>query len=70
MITKDFLQAHFRKHDSLTLYKPDGTPVIFSKQFWIVLNGGHRHLEFQDYEAFLAFYEQYRLCLKPTTILG
>ena len=24
-ISKEFLQEHFRKHDSMTLYKPDGT---------------------------------------------
>lgn len=23
---QEFLQEHFRKHDSLTLYKNDGTP--------------------------------------------
>ena len=27
-ITKEFLQEHFRKHDAITLYKPDGTPGL------------------------------------------
>ena len=31
-ITKEFLQDYFRKHETLTLYKPDGTPVSFTKQ--------------------------------------
>ena len=25
-ITKEFLREYFSKHDTLTLYKPDGTP--------------------------------------------
>lgn len=70
MITKDFLQEHFRKHDTLTLYKPDGTPVTFSRQFCLVLNGGHQHLEFKDYDAFLAFYGKHRLRLTPAAIVG
>lgn len=70
MITKDVLQEHFRKHDSITLYKPDGTPVTFRKQYSLVLNGGHQRLEFSDYDAFLAFYEKYQLRLKPVTITG
>ena len=30
-VKKEFLAEHFRKHDSITLYKPDGTPVTFGK---------------------------------------
>lgn len=40
-VSKEFLQEHFRKHDSITLYKPDGTPVTISKQYSIMLRGGH-----------------------------
>ncbi len=70
MISKDFLQEHFRKHDTLILYKPDGTPITFSRQFYLVLNGGHQHQEFKDYDAFLAFYGKQRLRLTPATIVG
>lgn len=31
-VKKEFLVEHFRKHDFITLYKQDGTPVTFSKQ--------------------------------------
>ena len=33
MITQKFLQEHFRKHDAITLYKPDGTPVTIVKAY-------------------------------------
>ena len=36
-VKKEFLVEHFRKHDSITLYKQDGTPVTFSKQHHIRL---------------------------------
>lgn len=70
MITKNFLQEHFRKHDTITLYKKNGTPVTFSKQFYLVLNGGHHRLAFKDYDEFLAFYKKQRLSHKPATIMG
>ena len=36
-VSREFLQEHFRKHDSITLYKPDGTPVTFVKVYEPVL---------------------------------
>ena len=39
-ITKAFLREHFRKHDTLTLYGVDGTPIIFTKQRKYVVEGG------------------------------
>ena len=64
-ITHNFLREHFRKHDSITLYKADGTPVTFTKQHHLVLCGGHSRFAFQDYESLVAFYQKQRLCLKP-----
>ena len=64
-VSREFLQEHFRKHDSLTLYKPDGTPVTFRKQYNIVLHGGHRMFKFKDYDSLMAFYRKHSLCLKP-----
>lgn len=68
-ITKEFLQEHFRKHDSITIYKPDGTPVTFSKQHHIRLYGGHCELFFKDYDEFLAFCAKQRLRQKPVPII-
>lgn len=69
-ITKQFLQEHFRKHNSIILYKPDGTPVTFTKQYNYVLNGGHRRFMFKDYESLVAFYKKQHLCLKPVIAIG
>ncbi len=67
-IKKQFLQEHFRKNDTLTLYKPDGTPVTFSKKLHIRLYGGHCELIFEDYDKFLAFCADKRLRRKPVPI--
>lgn len=69
-ITKQFLLEHFRKHNSIILYKPDGTPVTFTKQYNYVLNGGHRRFMFKDYESLVAFYKKQHLCLKPIIAIG
>lgn len=66
MITKEFLQEHFRKHDSISLYKPDGIPVTFSKQYDITLRGGGTRFVFKNYDEFLAFYKEKKLSLNPT----
>lgn len=65
MITQAFLQEYFRQHDSITLYKPDGTPVIISKRNRLVLCGGHGWFTFESYEDLTAFYNKHDLCLKP-----
>lgn len=67
-ITKEFLQEYFRKNDTLTLYKSDGTPVTFSKKQHIRLYGGHCELFFKDYDEFLAFCKKQHLCQKPVPI--
>ena len=48
-VTKEFLQEHFRKHDSITLYKPDGTAVTFRKQYNLVVKGGGFRGDFKTY---------------------
>ena len=68
-IKKEFLQEHFRKHNSITLYKPDGTPVTFSRQHHIRLYCGHRDLVFKDYNEFLAFCTKQCLRQNPMPIV-
>lgn len=65
-ITKEFLQEYFRKHDSITLYKQDGTPVTFGKQYDITLRGGGTRFVFKNYDEFLTFYEKKKLSVNPT----
>lgn len=69
-ITKEFLQEHFRKHDSITFYKTDGTPVTFSKCHNLVVNGGHHSLPFKTYDELMTFYQKHHLCLKPVINIG
>lgn len=69
-VSKEFLQEHFRKHDSITLYKPDGTPVTISKQYGIRLRGGYTEIEFKSYDEFMAFYKKHHLSLKSAVIYG
>ena len=68
-ITKEFLQEYFRKNNSITMYKPDGTPVTISKRYHLRLYGGHRDLVFKDYDEFLAFCAKQRLRQKPVPII-
>lgn len=64
-VTKEFLQEHFRKHDSITLYKPDGTAVTFRKQYNLVVKGGGFRGDFKTYDELTDFCRKRRLCLKP-----
>ena len=69
-ITKAFLQEHFRKHDSITLYKADGTLVTFAKYHNLVVNGGHHSFASKTYDELMTFYKKHRLCLKPVITIG
>lgn len=64
-VTKEFLQEYFRKHDSITLYKQDGTSQTFGKQYEVVLRGGHTKFVFKDFDEFTDFFNKRHLCLKP-----
>lgn len=62
-ITRELLQEHFRKHNSLTVYKNDGTSVTFEKQYKIAMCGGSCKLTFKTYDEFMSFYNKHGLCL-------
>ena len=64
-ITKAFLQEHFKNHDTLTLYKQDGTPVTFVKQYKYTVTGGHQKFTFKDYDTLEHFYKTRHLSLNP-----
>lgn len=65
-IKKELLQEHFRKHDSIILYKSDGTPVTFAKQYTITLCGDGTKIVFKNYDEFIGFYKEKHLSLKPS----
>lgn len=49
------LQNHFKTNDSLTLYKKDGTPKVFSKKYSIVFKAKYESFNFYDYDKFIDF---------------
>ncbi len=63
---QEFLQEHFRKHDSLTLYKDDGTPVTITKKYNVILQGGHHRFTFKDCGKLADFFNKHHFSLKPT----
>jgi hypothetical protein len=69
-IKKEFLQEHFRKHDTLTLYRNDGSTFTFTKKYNVVLRGGGSKFTFKTYDELMAFYKKQHLCLKPVINVG
>ena len=69
--SQKFLQEHFRKHDSLTLYKPDGTPVTIVKVYEPVLIAGqYESYRFRSNEKLAEFCNKHKIQARPTVTLG
>lgn len=70
-ITQAFLREHFRKHDSLTLYKPDGTPVTFSKVYEpVLIVSQHEAYRFKNNERLAEFCNKHSISTHPIITLG
>ena len=65
MITKEFLEKHYKFHDKLVLYTPDDIKLTFSKEPHYHMEGGHATLDLMDLEDFAAFVKARGLSLKP-----
>ena len=65
MITKEFLEKHYKFHDKLVLYTPDDIKLTFSKDPHYHMEGGHAMLDLMDLEDFAAFAKARGLSLKP-----
>lgn len=71
MITQEFLQKHFRKNDSITLYKPDGTPVTIVKVYEPVLTVSQDEAYcFRSNERLTEFCNKHRITTHPTVTLA
>ena len=71
MITKEFLRNHFRKHDTLTLYKPDGTPVTIVKDYDIIFTASqHECYRFQNHDRLTEFCNKHRINTRPTITIA
>lgn len=69
-LKKEFFQEYFTKHDTITLYKPDGTPVTFSKKGNYTLTGGGMKYTFKDYDHLMDHYKKYKLSATPVIDVG
>jgi len=49
MITKEFLEKHFKLHNRLTVYQ-DGTPLTITKAYHLHFSGGHHEFDISDCE--------------------
>ena len=66
-IKKDFLQNHFRKHDTLTLYKSDGTPVTIVKGYDIIFTASqYERRRFKNVDRLTEFCNRHRISAHPT----
>lgn len=66
MITKEFLEKHYKFHDKLVLYTQDGIKLTFAKESHYHMSGGHASLDLMDLEDFAAFSNARGLTLKPS----
>ncbi len=70
-ITRDFLREHFRKHDSITLYKPDGTPITIVKVYEpLLIAGQYEAYRFRSNEKLAEFCNKHKIQARPTITLG
>ena len=65
MITKDFLEKHYKFHDKLVLYTSDDIKLTFTKEPHYHMEGGHVTLDLMDLEDFASFANARGLSLKP-----
>lgn len=66
MITKEFLEKHFKFHNKLSLYTPDGNELIFTKESYYHMRGSYTSLDLMDLEDFASFSNARGLTLKPS----
>ena len=70
-VTKKFLQEHFRKRDSLTLYKQDGTPITIVKVYEPVLIAGqYEAYRFRSNEKLAEFCSKHKIQARSTITFG
>ena len=71
MITREFLQEHFRKHDAITLYNQDGTPVTIVKVYEpVLIVSQDEAYRFRSNERLTEFCNKHRITTRPTVTLA
>ncbi len=64
MITKEFLEKHFRHHDKLVVYQ-NNIPLTITKEWHLHFNGGHYDFDLNDCEELADLSKKQRITLKP-----
>ncbi len=66
MITKEFLEKHFKLHNKLVLYTQDDVKLEFTKEPHFHMDGGHHTLNLMDVEDLTEFCNARGLKLKAS----
>lgn len=64
-LTTQALCEHFRKHNNLTLYTKDGTPVTFEIGYRYAVVDKYEAHGFKDLDKLVAFCNKYGFSFKP-----
>ena len=64
MITKEYLENHFKFHNKLTIYQGQ-IPLTITKAWHLHLNGGHHDYDIVDCEDLADLCSERELTLKP-----
>ncbi len=65
-ITKDYFETQLRKHDKVTVYSQDNTPLTVSRDFFICRTSHAPFIEFEmDCEDLESFCKDFDLSLTP-----
>ena len=66
IITKDYFETQLRKHDKVTVYSHDNTPLTISRDFFICRTSHAPFIEFEmDCEDMESFCKDFDLSLTP-----
>ena len=63
MITKAFLEKHYKFHDKLVLYTSDGIKLTFAKESHYHMSGGHTSIDLMDLLSLVNLCRFLNLCL-------
>ena len=67
MITKEFLEKHFKMHNKLTVYQGE-LPLTVSKAWHLRFNGGHHEFDISDCTDLAELCEKRGLTLQPCSV--
>lgn len=64
MITREYLENHFKHHNKLVVYQGD-VPLTITKEWHLHFNGGHHDFDIADCEDLKELCNKRNITLKP-----